>query len=493
MPAKAKVEHKPITPVDWVHHASRGHWHSRPELDLINRRLVATAQARFENRGINTLWMMPPQHGKTTLAAHGFPSWWLGHFPDDNVGLIAYEADFAAKRGRAARDIFAENAPGMFGYQQDPEISAIGHWGVLGHSGTMTTFGAGGGITGSPMNLCLIDDPIKNETEAYSELFRNNQWEWFTGTVMSRIRAITSVFMVYTPWHEDDIGQRIIQTSVAGDLEPWEIIRIPALAETQDERDDYASRMGLPLGQPDPIGRQPGECLWPQMWPVEKLLMRKKTDPYQFEAMFQGRPRPKGGLMFNRANFIKCKAFEVPSNGERCRFWDKAASTKNTSDWTVGVKMFRANSGEYYIENVIRDRLSPSQRDAKIMAVAEDDARMNSGVRIRADQDPAQAGKSDAGNFCRMLERYDVQTKVISGDKIVNSRPFRSAVEGGRVYIVEAAWNKSYLDELESFPLGKHDDQVDASSGAYNELAQATQQLRVGPNPTAGYTGRRAS
>jgi len=491
--AKAKLESRPITPADWAHIASKGTWRIRPELDLINRKLCQTAAARYQGRGINTLIMMPPQHGKTTIVGHSFPGWWLGYFPDDNIGLIGYEAEFAAKRGRAARDIFEQNAPGVFNLKQDPEISAISHWGVLGHEGTMSTFGAGGGITGSAMNLLLIDDPIKNEEQAYSELFRQNQWEWFTGTVMSRVRAVTSCVMIYTSWHEDDLGQRIILASLAGELEPWDIVRIPALAETQEERDDYASRMGLPIGQPDPIGRQPGACLWPEMWPVEKLLMRKKTNPYQFEAMFQGRPRPKGGLIFNRVNFIKCKASDVPRDAQRCRFWDKAASVKNTSDWTVGVKMARANSGEYYIENVVRERLSPSQRDKKILAVAADDAMANSGVRIRADQDPAQAGKSDAENFCRMLDRYDVKTKVISGDKIVNARPLASAVEGGRVYIVEAPWNAAYLDELESFNKGKHDDQVDASAGAYNSLAEGDQELRVGPNPTAGYTGRRAS
>ena len=40
--------------------------------------------------------------------------------------------------------------------------------------------------------------------------------------------------------------------------------------------------------------------------------------------------------------------------------------------------------------------------------------------------------------------------------------------------IVVGEWNEQYLSQLEFFPEGKNDDMVDASSDAFNELAEPT-------------------
>jgi hypothetical protein len=38
---------------------------------------------------------------------------------------------------------------------------------------------------------------------------------------------------------------------------------------------------------------------------------------------------------------------------------------------------------------------------------------------------------------------------------------------------VKADWNEAFLAELETFPFGTHDDQVDAAADAFNELFDA--------------------
>ena len=477
-----------ITPAGFAYLTSGRSWKTLPHLELINVHLVNVAIARKQGGSSNVLIMCPPQHGKTTLVSHAYPGWWLGHFPEDRVGLIGYEAEFAAKRGRAARDIFIEHGPRFFDLEQNPDIAAVADWGIRGHHGGMACFGAGGGITGNPMNLCLVDDPIKSEEQACSQHFRDTQWEWWTGTVQSRITANTSIGFIYTPWHEDDLGQRIMHYSLGVGNEPWTILRIPALSETQDERDEYAETMGLPLGLPDPVGREPGMALWPEKWPVEKLLARKRMNAYQFEAMFQGRPRPKGGSIFKGEWFNRCKASDVPKDAEFCRFWDKAGSD-NAGDWTVGVLMARSQDGRFFVVNVSRDRLSAFRRDEKIVAVSDADVRQHASYRIRGDQDPASAGKSDAENFRRMLAKFDVKTAVVSGDKVTRARPFASATESRNVWLVEGEWNKAFIDELESFDKGKHDDQVDAASSAYSDLA-GNVAPEWAPAPFQTYHGR---
>jgi predicted phage terminase large subunit-like protein len=65
---------------------------------------------------------------------------------------------------------------------------------------------------------------------------------------------------------------------------------------------------------------------------------------------------------------------------------------------------------------------------------------------------------------------YDYAGVSITGDKVTRAKPFRAQVEAGNVKLVRGAWNEAFIQELCMFPTGKHDDQVDASSCAFNAL-----------------------
>lgn len=488
----AKQETRACSPAGWAHIASEGLWQCLPYLDTINRELVEIMRSRHAGISKHLLLMAPPQHGKTTLVAHAFPCSWMGYFPDDKIILTSYEAETAEDRGKAARNEFEQFAPPVFGLNLDQNTTAASRWGIANHKGTMIARGVGGPITGAPCNLFIIDDPIKEAKDVRSQAFRDDQWEWMNKVALRRLRKGSCLVTIYTPWHEDDLGQRMIKASVAGTFPPLTVLRFPAISETQEERDDWAGSLGLPLGQPDPAGRQPGQALWPDVHTIESLLLWKKSDPPGFQALGQGRPRAAGGSIFKGEWFKRCKASDVPRDADRCRFWDKAG-TQDAGDFTASVRGARSKDGRYFVENITNDRLSAYYRDEKIKSVSENDAYTVGSVAIRADQDPAQAGKSDAENFRRMLEKYDVQTKVVSGDKVVNARPFASAVESGNVWLVEAPWNDLYISQLESFNKGKFDDLVDASSGMYNHLAKGDNSIVVATSPFANYTGLRAS
>jgi predicted phage terminase large subunit-like protein len=159
-----------------------------------------------------------------------------------------------------------------------------------------------------------------------------------------------------------------------------------------------------------------GPALWPERYDAASLAAIQNTvGGYFFESLYQGNPRPKGGLILDTAH---------------------------------------------------ADRL------------------IHGNVAIRGDQDPAAAGKADAEAFVRLLAGFDVKTKPVSGDKETNARPFASQCEAGNVSLVDGPWVKDWLDELEAFPNGKFDDQVDASSGAFNYLA-GTFEARWGRSPLA--------
>ena len=70
----------------------------------------------------------------------------------------------------------------------------------------------------------------------------------------------------------------------------------------------------------------------------------------------------------------------------------------------------------------------------------------------------------------RSLAGFAVRAEHPTGSKALRAEPYAAQAEAGNVVLLEAAWNGTYLDELCSFPYGKNDDQVDASSGAFNRL-----------------------
>jgi predicted phage terminase large subunit-like protein len=156
----------------------------------------------------------------------------------------------------------------------------------------------------------------------------------------------------------------------------------------------------------------------------------------------------------------------VPAGARSCRGWDKAA-TAGGGDWSVGVKIAKGPDGIFYIEDVKRGQWDTASRDRTIRQTAELDGRA---CKIKGEQEPGSGGKESAENFIRLLSGFPVSTEPATNAKEVRADPFSSQVNAGNVRLVKGDWNRAYISELQSFPHGKHDDQVDASSLAFNEL-----------------------
>jgi predicted phage terminase large subunit-like protein len=153
------------------------------------------------------------------------------------------------------------------------------------------------------------------------------------------------------------------------------------------------------------------------------------------------------------------------------RAWDLAATLPTDAtpdpDWTAGPKIGLRSNGRYVVLDVRRDRLRADDVRTLIRQTAEIDGR---GVRIKLPQDPGQAGKAQAESMVRMLAGFAVQASPVVGDKVTRAEPFAAQWQAGNVDIVAGHWNEAFLAELEAFPDGKHDDQVDAAADAFASL-----------------------
>ena len=182
--------------------------------------------------------------------------------------------------------------------------------------------------------------------------------------------------------------------------------------------------------------------------------------------------RPAAGLYFQR---LWCPVVDaVPAELDVVRYWDMAATPKtagNDPDWTVGVKMGRCRDGYFWLLDVVRLRAGPGEVEAALAATAAADGPR---VRIGLPQDPGQAGKAQAAYLTRRLAGFSVTTTPETGSKVTRFGPASSQARAGNMRLLRrVAEDEAYISSLEAFPESRHDDDTDATAGAFNLLQAA--------------------
>ncbi|MBU2395739.1 MAG: phage terminase large subunit [Gammaproteobacteria bacterium] len=164
----------------------------------------------------------------------------------------------------------------------------------------------------------------------------------------------------------------------------------------------------------------------------------------------------------------------APADCFKLRFWDMAATEPKPGkdpDWTVGCLMGLSPNGTIYIIDIRRFRGTPQANEQLVRQTAEIDGRQ---VPVRMEQEPGSSGVKAIDDYRRrVLMGWDFKGIPSTGSKDVRSNPLSSQSEAGNVKLVRGLWITEFLDELEAFPSGGHDDQVDAASGAFDQLTLA--------------------
>ena len=224
----------------------------------------------------------PPRHGKSQRASRWGPLWYLRRHPTARVMLASYGAELADDHGRWVRDQLREHADTL-GIRLDPGSHAANRFDLEAPRGSsvrggMVTAGVGGSLTGKGFSLGVIDDPFKGSDDANSPAQRQRVWDWYQSVFYTRRAPGASIILINTRWHENDLSGRILET----EPENWTLIDLPALALSED----------------DPLGRQPGEALWPEQYDADELARtHRAVGERVWWALYQQQPRPlEGGV-----------------------------------------------------------------------------------------------------------------------------------------------------------------------------------------------------
>lgn len=440
------------SPTAFAQHCSRGLWRPARHLTVIEQAVLDAI-----DNGTRVILSVSVRHGKSELCSRYLPAWYLGRWPDRRVILAGHESDFAKSHGRAARDLLTEYGPDLFGVQVSRRSEAANRWDLDGRAGGMLTVGVGGSPIGRGADLMIVDDPIKSWQDAMSPTKRAQLHEWWTGTMVSRIQPGGAVVVICARWHEDDLSGFLLRE----DPDNWVEVRLPARCDDPDR---------------DPLGRAAGEPLWPEGgWDTTELERAERETSLTLGeqvwlAQYQQTPRRPEGGMFPPDRWVYVTPDETDSLPwhRDCRGWDLAA-TAGAGDFTVGARVHQLADGRWYISDVWRGQVHSDEMRARLLEHAHLDG---PSTLIELPQDPAQAGKDQAQQLVRMLAGYPAEARPQSGTKETRAMGLSAQQRAGNVLLPrEASWVPGFVSELEDFPKGRHDDQVDAVAAAFNRLA----------------------
>jgi predicted phage terminase large subunit-like protein len=433
---------------------------------------------------------MPPQHGKTTIVSQLFPAWLLGKRPDSRVVLTAYIADLSQENSRSVRQLVTgDRYKAVFG-----EMSAVdapvmlsedstsrANWGLAEpHRGGVLAVGVGGGMTGRPAELIVIDDPFKNREEAESQSERQRKLKWMTSSVLSRVRKGTAIVIIHTRWHREDLIGEMLK-SMANNLGTmqWKVLSLPALPLEEGEyaQDEAEQRMafleGLYKPLADPLGRTAGSerPLWPEQFSAETLERIRKTlqetgQITDWYALYQQQPRPADGAFFSSADFLTVD--HTPENLKWVRYVDLAISERKTADWNATVAEAVDSDGNLYLRDMIRVRGWDEFRERLVFAMVSEEER---GTRWGLEKAGFQSLAFRELMRDPRLMNVAISEETPNGDKVSRARPLQTRAKAGKVKLVKGPWVQPFLMEMLDFPNGRHDDQVDTASGGLGMIA----------------------
>lgn len=429
-----------------------------PHLEYVRDRLADVTLGTVRKLAIS--W--PPQHYKTWSTTVRYPLWRMLRTPGLRVGVGTYNQRYANKVSRWTRKIVERLGLTPTG--------SVDSW-SLPNGSTYIARGAGVGLSGEPVDLWVCDDPFKNREAADSAVVQEKVWEWHMDDVTPRIQQGGAYILIHTRWNPGDLIGRI-QTSE--DARNWTYVRLPAVAEEQDERDRIHARQGLPTGEPDPLGRAPGVPLCDGAFDAASLADKRTTLGVGFESLYQQNPVPRGGSFFQREWF---PVVDAAPAGRYVRYWDLASSRNDEACYTAGVLIGRVGTGEasrYYVADVIRGRWTPADRNDVMLQTAKADAARPGFERTYFEKPVFDKGGAASRAIVAKLSGFPVLPDNVggAGSKELRAEPVAGVAKAGLVSVVAGAWVAAFLTEIEAFPKGTYKDQTDSLSGGYNRLVR---------------------
>jgi predicted phage terminase large subunit-like protein len=408
---------------------------------------------------------VPPQHGKSELSSRRFPAYLLGRNPNLKIGLCSYSGDLASSFNDSIQKIINSDS-----YKElYPETKIGGKEGkansklfeVIGYKGFLKSVGVGGSLTGTPIDIGIIDDPFKDRLEANSTTYRNRTWDWYQDVFCTRMHNDSKQLMLFTRWHEDDLAGRLLDKNNPHydeqEAKEWTVIALPALKES-------IKPLECALDIQDP--RNIGDALWEVRHSKEKYEKRKRINPTGFASLDQQRPSPLEGGIIKEDYFTIINPNQAPFNMDSVIWdlWIDGAWTKNKKNDETAV------SYTYYdkkLKNLYIRQVSGCRKElSDLIEYLKSHAALN-GHSLRSKVFIEMKSSGYAIKSILHEQGYNtvkINSKHVSIGKENRVELCEPFLASGRIFLIRefgSNWIPSFIEQCKNFPNGTHDDKVD--------------------------------
>lgn len=466
---------EPTTPFEY-------NWH----IGCIAEHLQAVWEGQISKLIIN----MPPRSLKTHTTSVSFAAWLLGKQPTIQLMLTSFKAALAEKMTRKTRTILQSSwYQNCFkGTRLSDELNRQYYFETMQKGQYFSS--AMSNVTGEGCDIQVCDDPLSPD-EALSDQVRNSTIETIRGTLFSRFNDPRKARFVLNMQrlHDDDPTGNLLKE------DGWYHLKLPA--EAMAKSYSYSAR-----GKTWEL--KEGELLFPARFTPEVLSnARSLLGDYSYAGQYLQEPVPIGGglikiewIQFYAQGSIKPKTMNLvilvdPAGGDDVERQKKDKS----SDWTAMMVVGLGTDNNYYLLDIIRDRLNPTERIDILFALHRKwNALTGKSPKVGYEKYSMQSDTHYIDKK-KKEDAYHFPLIVVSGPKSKTSRVSRLVpdMQNGRWYFPSGL---KYIDgegrgwdlvqellntEIKTFPMSKYDDMLDALSRVYEaDLCLAFPKPKIG-------------
>ena len=401
-----------------------------------------------------------PRHSKSSIVTLAFPLWLIFQNPDLHILIVNAEASLSENFGIRLREFVREYGEIFDVYLSDVKHSSThlkfeDSKGKL-YKGSIRLTGASGSITGQDADLLILDDIYKGFADITPTLL-DKKIEWYKTMILQRKEPHTKILILHTRWASNDLTGYLQEHSP----DKYDFVSFPAI-------------------------KSDGTPLWSERYSIEFLkAQEQEMGERLFSSIFQQRPLDETGSFFNLDKLIfHDEPFDKANKRLlSCRSWDLAYSDESkgiSRDSSVGVLMHRVDDNHYVIDAMEYGQYGEYLKQ-HLMTIAKQD-----GANIPILLETGTIGGASKflyKEYRSYLKGYRTHQSEPIGSKVDRAYAFRQAILDGfvHVHLVNDTLRGEFIKQMTSFPLGKHDDIIDACSYGFNWLKRrgGRAQIRV--------------
>lgn len=408
----------------------------------------------------------PPQHGKSEIVSRKLPAFILGTDNSLKVAGASYNDEFANNISQEVRrNLASVEHQRLFPVPSGKrkfDINRMGEFTAPGGTGSYLSVGVGSGLTGRPVDIGIIDDPIKDQKEALSETTKENHWNWFQSTFLTRLSEKSGVIVMATQWAEDDLPSRVIDYYQTNEPHRLTVLRFPAInAENELNYQEHLQK----------------GALVPELHSLAQLLEIKGVlSDYWWSALYQQSAKALGGNVFKEKGIQYYSPKDLPEKFDLViDSWDCTFKDTDGTDFVVGQKWGKRGANSYLLRQ-IRGRMGFTETAAAVETLQsqnpkpheiliEDKANGPAVIDFLKKSVPRLIAVEPDGS--KLARAYAVTSVWESQNVFIPHPDFAPAVmtDSGKPGNI-----KTFTSEVTIFNAGANDDQVDSMTQALRRL-----------------------